>query len=157
VLFPSLTAAYATQAVALIAKAAGEPYSAEQIAIDAGVPRPYLRKVLHALQTKGLLITRRGHRGGYRLARPSWKISLFEVLSAVDGVDAFERCLLGLGRCSSKRGCPVHVLWSDHRRRIKDRYQELTLAELAEFDRFDVERDYHFACSNQFLGQRGGP
>jgi hypothetical protein len=83
------------------------------------------------------------------LARSPETITLFDILSAIDGAETFERCLLGLGKCSSKRGCPVHPLWSDHRKIVRTRYRELTLRDLSGFDRFDFERDYHFGCNGK--------
>ena len=151
---PSITAAYATQALVFIARKGHDAHGAEAIASRTGVPQPYLLKILHTLSEKGLVIARRGNRGGYRLARSPGEITLFDVLTAVDGDDVFERCLLGLGRCSSKRACPVHALWSDHRRTLRSHYRELTLGELAGFDRFDVERDYHFGCNGKSIIQK---
>ena len=93
---------------------------------------------------EGLVETKRGYRGGYRLARPAEEITLFEILSTVDGPDVFERCLLGLGKCSPKRSCPLHPMWAEQRVRVMDRYRELTLGELACFKKMDTERDYRF-------------
>jgi Rrf2 family protein len=142
---PSITAAYATRALVCLARhEGGWVRGAGTIASCSGVPRPYLVKVLHALARGGLVETKRGYRGGYRLARPAEQITLFEILSAVDGADVFERCFLGLGKCSPKRGCPVHAVWSEQRKRVKNRYHELTLRELARSDTLDMGRDYRF-------------
>ena len=155
-LIPSISASYAIQALVFLARNGADRHGAEAISRRAQVPRPYLRKILRSLSRKGLVVTRRGQAGGYRLARPAETISLFEVLETMDGAEPLERCLLGLGRCSAKRGCPVHVLWNEHRKAVRARYRELTLRELAGFERYGVERDYHFGCSGKPAPPAGG-
>jgi Rrf2 family protein len=139
-----MTAAYATQALICLSRRGGWVRGADVIASCSGVPRPYLVKLLHALARKGLVETKRGYRGGYRLARSPEEITLFEILAAVDGPDTFRRCLLGFGRCSPERGCSLHPTWSGQRARFEKRFRELTLREMASFERSEFERDYRF-------------
>jgi Rrf2 family protein len=154
---PSVTAAYATRALVCLAKRGGWVRGADVIASCSGAPKPYLVKLLHALARGGLLTTKRGYRGGYGLAREPERINLYDIVTAVDGTDAFERCLLGLGRCSAKRNCPVHPLWSKQRARVRKRYQKLTLRDLASFDRWHVGRDYSFGLRGEWgRSQRRG-
>lgn len=141
---PSMTTAYATRALVCLVRRGEWVRGADVIASCAGIPRPYLVKILHTLARDGLVLTRRGKRGGYRLAREPEEITLFDVFASVDGVEAFERCLLGLGKCSPERGCPMHAVWSKQRLRIKRRYRQLTLRDLAALDRLDIDRDYRF-------------
>jgi Rrf2 family protein len=57
-----------------------------------GVPGPYLAKTLQALANAGLLESVPGRNGGYRLARPPSKITLLEVVDAVEGDEPPFRC-----------------------------------------------------------------
>ena len=141
---PSMTAAYATRALVCLVRRGEWVRGADVISSCAGVPRPYLVKTLHMLARDGLVVTKRGKSGGYRLARKPEEITLYDVFAAVDGAEVFERCLLGLGKCSSERRCPMHRVWSKQRLRIKRRYRELTLRDLAAFKRLDIDRDYRF-------------
>lgn len=141
---PTKTAAYAIQALAYLAERPEGVRGAERLSRRSGVPRAYLVKILHALARRGLVSTKRGYRGGYRLARSADEISAFDVVVAVDGPDVFQRCLLGLGKCSSKRACPLHPVWSKQRVRIEERCRRLTLRELASFDGRETERDFRF-------------
>ena len=141
---PSMTAAYATRALVCLVQRGEWVRGSDVISSCAGVPRPYLVKILHTLAREGLVVTRRGTRGGYRLAREPEEISLFDVFASVDGNDVFERCLLGLGKCSPERSCPMHRVWSKQRLRIERRFRELTLRDLAAFKKSDIERDYRF-------------
>ena len=142
---PSVSAAYAVQALSCMARPSSPSIRAETLAATTGVPRQYMAKLLHTLGRRGLLASQRGRHGGYRLARNPAKITLFDVIASIDGKETFQRCLLGLGRCSRERDCPLHRDWFDLRRVLERRFRELTLAELARDESQTVDRDYHFA------------
>jgi len=57
-----------------------------------GVPSAYLAKHLQALARAGVLETVKGPRGGYRLARPPAKITVLDVVEAIDGDEPAFRC-----------------------------------------------------------------
>ena len=57
-----------------------------------GVPPAYLAKALQAMATAGIVESRPGPAGGYRLARSPADISLLEVVQAVDGPGTAFRC-----------------------------------------------------------------
>ncbi len=71
------------------------------------VPPNYLAKVLQLLAGANLIVGRRGVGGGYRLARPAEKITLLEVINAVDPVKRIETCPLGLANHGPNL-CPLH-------------------------------------------------
>jgi Rrf2 family protein len=56
------------------------------------VPPAYLAKALQAMATAGIVESRPGPAGGYRLARPPRDITLLEIVQAVDGPGAAFRC-----------------------------------------------------------------
>ena len=57
--------------------------SGSELALEQGLPAPFLEQVLLRLRRAGLLEARRGRHGGYRLQRPAGALSLAEVLAAV--------------------------------------------------------------------------
>jgi Rrf2 family protein len=59
------------------------PSSVSAIAQRQSIPAPYLEKLLIDLRRAGLVRSRRGVQGGYRLARPPRQISLGDILTAV--------------------------------------------------------------------------
>lgn len=104
--------------------------SAEALAERAEMPVAYLRKVLHKLVEGGLLDARKGHHGGFRLARPPAQITLGDVLHAA-GVDLVPRaCLFGWSRCSDQRPCPLHEVSVHLRQACGEWMSQRTLAEL---------------------------
>jgi Rrf2 family protein len=78
---------YALQALVYLAKqkpGAG-PVASHVIAAERGVPERFLLKVLKPLVSAQVLLSIKGPNGGYRLARPAGRVTLLEVVEAVDG------------------------------------------------------------------------
>ena len=67
---------------------AAEPLQIRQIAAQQNIPDRYLEQLLAALRRGGLVRSQRGAKGGYILAREPWKITILEVLSCLEGLDA---------------------------------------------------------------------
>jgi len=57
----------------------------QEIAARQGIPQRYLEQVLLQLKRAGLLQSRRGSAGGYRLGRPTDQVTVGAVLRAVEG------------------------------------------------------------------------
>jgi Rrf2 family protein len=77
---------YALHAIEYLAsRRGGGPAAAHEIARERGLPGEFLAKTLVPLVRAGLLVSLRGPNGGFRLARPASRITLLEVVEAVDG------------------------------------------------------------------------
>jgi len=63
---------------------AGEGRGVRELAAAAGVPAPFLQKVLGRLVDRGLLRSRRGRKGGFVLGRPAAEITLADVVLAFE-------------------------------------------------------------------------
>lgn len=61
------------------------PIQSHDIAERQDVPEPYLNQLLTLLRKAGLIASRRGPGGGHFLARPSARITLAEVVTALEG------------------------------------------------------------------------
>lgn len=75
---------YALRAMAELA-AADAPRTVDQLAGAQEIPGKYLESILGELRRGHLLRSQRGPDGGYRLARPADKISIADVIRALDG------------------------------------------------------------------------
>ena len=106
----SRTAGYALNAVLYIA-AGDAPIPTSAIARALDVPQDYLAKILGTLAQQGVLVSERGRKGGFSLARPPEAIPLLEVVRWFDEMGAERQCLLGRGTCTDAGGCPVHQAW----------------------------------------------
>jgi DNA-binding IscR family transcriptional regulator len=81
--FPVRTG-YAVLAAAELAAAGGAAVKAGHIALAHGISRRFLLNVLLELKRAGIVQSRRGASGGYRLARPPGEVTVAEILAAVD-------------------------------------------------------------------------
>ena len=104
----------------------------QEIAETEGLPAPFLAKLLQQLARSGILVSVKGPKGGFGLARPPKEISLLEVVTAIDGEDGFMRCAIGLAECTDTAPCPLHDTWKPLRDQILDYMAGRSLANLAE-------------------------
>lgn len=140
----SLTASYALRIMAFLARHPGEwVRGAALIADRTGVPRSYAARVLHSLGGAGLVQTKVGCHGGYRLARDPDTTTMLDIIAAIDGSGSLERCLLGHGRCSGKRNCALHRYWSEQRVKLERGLAGQTLAMLASVDDAPTAKQDH--------------
>ncbi len=117
----SKTALHALKAVAALAERPGEFQGASSIATRIDAPQNYLGKLLQGLIQSGIVSSQKGKGGGFQLARPPEKISLFDVV---------EGCFMGNSSCSATTPCAMHFKWVT----IRDDYlrllKESTLADI---------------------------
>ena len=101
------------------------------IAASTGVPEPTVAKVLKIMATAGLVLSQRGARGGYRLARPLGVISVSEVIIAIDGPIALTACVEHSATvCDASSLCPVKGRWDTVNTAIQDALSAITLADM---------------------------
>jgi len=131
---------YAITALGHVAAVGDRPLLIKEIAAATGLPHPYLAKIIHTLARRGLVVTRRGVGGGVHLARPAQEVTLFDIAEALDDPLLDERCMLGAAVCSDERACPAHAFWSQHREAQINFLRDSTLADVAEFERRQLER-----------------
>jgi len=75
-------------------------------------PPAFLAKIVRDLVRAGLLESLRGRKGGVVLARPASRISVLQVIEAVDGPLALNRCVPKGGGCLLSQSCPAWPLWA---------------------------------------------
>ena len=85
-------------------------HSARDLAVESRLPLPTVSKILKGLLQSGLLISHRGIKGGYSLARDAHEISLAEVIAALEGPIALTDCSTDIsGLCELERSCPMKM------------------------------------------------
>ena len=79
---------YGVRALFDLSLRAGQgPVHSKEIAARQDIPEAYLHQVLGALSRAGLIRSTRGPLGGHELALQPSQISLYDILTALDGVD----------------------------------------------------------------------
>ena len=92
-------------------RAPGSTCNARELAEATGLPFPAVGKVLKTLAQEGLLVSHRGAKGGYTLARPPAAISVAEIIEALEGPIAVMACSAGPGHCEQESTCCVRDPW----------------------------------------------
>lgn len=126
----SLTAEYALRASVYLAKNHGRQVNRQEIAEATSVPVDYLLKVLGALDTAGIVDSKRGPGGGYWLVNPPGKTSTLEVVLAVDSIPRIHHCPLGITEHTQL--CPLHQLLDDAAQKTEQAFRAVSLLDLAE-------------------------
>lgn len=124
----SLKVEYSLRVLAQLARrhSPGKVVRIEDLAKAEAIPANYLVQLLNELREGGLVVSKRGKAGGYRLARVPSEITLQEVLAVVEPS-------LGRTRVTVKgsSGPQVAALWRELSRRLEAETSKLTIAQLA--------------------------
>jgi FeS assembly SUF system regulator len=107
---------YATVVLTALAARPDAVLSAPELAERAGLELPTVAKLLKPLAQAGLVEGFRGTNGGYRLARAASRISLVEIVEAMEGPLGMTECSVHAGACGIEHSCGVRANW----RRIND-------------------------------------
>ena len=130
-------AKYALKALAQLASCEpGEHCLIDAIARTEQMPRDFLAQILHDLKMRGLVRSRKGRGGGYRLARPADRITVSEVLRATDGPLAPVSCVSQTAYapcrdCADERTCPIRMVMGRVRDAMAAILDRTTVADLA--------------------------
>lgn len=135
----------------VISEDVDKQFSPKDICDRERIPEAFARKALQELARARILRGTRGPGGGYRIDRELSKISLLDIVVAVDGPGAFDTCPMGLtceqgkGRdgivkcdtcplmtpnCGLSHVCPMHRLWKEARTMVLRHLESTTLQDI---------------------------
>lgn len=105
---------YGLQAVIYLASRENNALcSAKEISEELSIPKEFISKILQDLTDKGIIFSRKGRDGGFKLAVNANEIKLIDVIEAVDGLDIFNSCILGFHNCKKYKKCFLKDEWRD--------------------------------------------
>lgn len=108
----------------------GKPALMREISRATAIPETFLSKIFQRLATRGIIRSRRGFRGGFRLARPAGSISLREIVEAVQGPIEFHRCLDHLRARGRRHHCHVRRVFRQVQRKVASILEQTTLEDI---------------------------
>jgi len=133
----SLRGEYALRALLVLSlHYSDDVVSIKTISEEQRIPKKFLEQILNDLKGLGAVESRRGMRGGYRLARPPEQITLASIVRHVEGAMApvgcvsewfYERCT-----CPDEARCPIRDVMKEAREAVVRIMERVTLAELCE-------------------------
>lgn len=99
---------YALRAMVNLAKHyKKQSVSARQMAEQEGVSYQLACKLMQKLHNAGLVESCMGPKGGFRLSKKPSRISLLQIIAAIQGPIRLNRCLLGADACLLRPKCAI--------------------------------------------------
>lgn len=103
----------------------------KEISVEEDIPEKFMRKLVHILNQKGYLESVRGKNGGIRLGLDADKITMLDIIEAVEGPMALNKCLKDPNECDLKDLCLMCSVWSEAQRELKAVLEKYTLKDIA--------------------------
>jgi len=133
----SLRGEYALRALVVLGMNAGkEVLRIQTISDQQNIPKRFLEQILNELKVAGILESRRGIAGGYKLRLPPEKITLAEVIRLIEGPLApvscvsekfYEKC-----SCPDEGKCGIRSVMKEVREAIVKVLEQVTVAQLCD-------------------------
>jgi len=130
------TTEYAIRVMAFLANHRDSLYSVNQLHKSLDVPYKYLGRLMSKLAVNGIVESVQGNRGGYRVNHSREPIFLYEIIDTVEGLEDYNRCILGFEKCSGDNPCALHEQWLPHIEGIKKMLYEVSLKDLSHMNEF---------------------
>lgn len=121
---------YATVILSVMAKDKNRVFAAMEMAAVTGVALPTVSKILKMLVNAKILMSTRGAKGGYMLAREPEHISVAAIISALEGPIALTECSISEQACDQAAGCGIRANWHIINQTIHNALESVTLADL---------------------------
>ncbi len=103
---------YAVAVLGYMANSDERVQTAKGLAVRTGLPQPAVSKILKSLARSKVLESHRGVQGGYRLAREASRVSVADVIEAVEGPVALTDCGDDSStECEFTGQCSVQANW----------------------------------------------
>lgn len=117
-----------------------EPLQIKYIASLQKIPDRYLEQLLATLRRGGLLVSHRGAKGGYMLAKEPWKIKLIDVINCLQGTEAqsVKKDMV----VPTVESSVIQEVWQELECSIKEVLERYTLQDLR--DRRDSKQQVNF-------------
>jgi len=105
------------------------PVTLAGIGVRQSISLSYLEQLFGKLRRHALVQSVRGPGGGYRLARPTERISVADIILAVDEPLDATQCG-GMENCQEDKRCMTHNLWATLNDKLYDYLNSVTLQDL---------------------------
>jgi len=129
------TGEYGLRGLLFLAKQpAGRLFLVSEVSKAQRIPETYLAKIFQRLSKTGLLKSTRGLNGGFNLGKPAKEITMKQVIEALEGPIALNRCLLRQGECDEEKGCPLHEVFEEAQEKFLEVLDRTTIEDLARQD-----------------------
>lgn len=116
--------------LALARRVPGQVAMIDEVSQEEDIPKSFLAKIFQNLARAGLVRSNRGTGGGFLLVKKPADITVLEVIEAIEGKIAFQRCQTETPDCEHSGGCALCGLFAQAQDRVKDTFSRTTIADL---------------------------
>lgn len=120
-----------------------------EIARQTEIPEPFLRKIFASMAKNGIVRSRRGLTGGVELLQDISKLSIYDVVVAVEGEMAIYKCLKNPSICTKSGHCETQNMWVEIQESLKNTLKRIRITSL--YDKEDLK-----GCIHPGFGMREG-
>jgi Rrf2 family protein len=106
----------------------GEIVRLREIAERQEISGKYLWQVINPLKNAGLVTVTRGAHGGFALARPAEKITVYDIVAPLEGPMSLVACVRRKDECNRAAACAAREVWTAVDRALEKALRGITLA-----------------------------
>jgi Rrf2 family iron-sulfur cluster assembly transcriptional regulator len=138
---------YALRAVIFLASKADDKIklNVKQIAKEIDAPEAFTAKTLQLLNKHKIITSLKGPYGGFFIEDYQMDTPIIDIVHAIDGLQIFTACGLGLKQCSAAHPCAFHDIYTILRNSLQKAFEKTTIRKLAK----KIENGTHFLSGIQ--------
>ncbi|RKY46510.1 MAG: hypothetical protein DRP91_03265 [Candidatus Neomarinimicrobiota bacterium] len=121
---------YAIRLLIFLAQHEGEMVFLKDVSEKENISFKYLEQIIPYLKNSGLILSKRGARGGYILAKKPSQITIKEIVQSIEGPIAIVECVASSEYCNRSNNCVPNKLWKKLNEQISDTLETITLEDL---------------------------
>lgn len=126
----SKTTSYSLNVLSYMAQNREAICSANYLHEKLNIPHQYLRQLLTKLSKSGFIHSTRGRNGGFVFSKEISEIYVADIIESVEGLESFNKCILGFTDCPLDTHCSMHEFWEGTRDSIIKELKTTSLADL---------------------------
>lgn len=130
---------YAVMVVCFIAekaKSGQTSVTSTEIAQETKLGRPAIGQILNALSKAEILVSKRGVKGGHNLSKAPSEISLYEIISALEGGVTLTDCVEpGDKDCEYSSACSCHGQWGSVNKQLVQVFKNTSIEDMIQSGR----------------------
>ncbi len=130
-MYVSRAADYGVRCVLYLSKETNRVVSTNEISAVMSIPKSFVAKILQRLSKKGIVKSTQGVSGGFELLKRPDKVSVLEVVEALQGPSPMNLCVADAKKCNLCKTCVIHPVWVALGREIEERLRRENFADLA--------------------------
>jgi Rrf2 family protein len=108
------------------------PVSIKEISVKEKISNRYLENIFVAMRKSGIVRSIKGEKGGFMLVDPPDKVTVFDILSAVEKGTATTKCAADIDNCLNGPKCGIRKVWVKLDKLVSDFLKGTTLSEVSE-------------------------